>query len=129
MPGYGAVTIGAHGVGGASWSQAASLYLDFWVSALPTGIAAPNAGPIYKQYADATGHAPPLRENAMMFWQSRNRYKVQPLASTSVVAHYPHSFAAVAHYPHSLAVVAHYPHSFAVVAHYPHSLADFLAVL
>jgi alpha-D-xyloside xylohydrolase len=37
MPGYGNVTIGAHGVGGAAWSQQASLYLDFWVSTLPTG--------------------------------------------------------------------------------------------
>ena len=30
---------------------------------------------VYKTYADATGHAPPLREDAMIFWQSRNRYK------------------------------------------------------
>ena len=28
-------------------------------------------GAVYEQYADATGHAPPLRENAMIFWQVR----------------------------------------------------------
>jgi alpha-D-xyloside xylohydrolase len=87
MPGYGAVTIGAHGVGGAAWSQTASLYLDFWVSALPAGVAASSAGPIYKQYADATGHAPPLREKAMAFWQSRNRYKSSDIA-LSIAQHY-----------------------------------------
>jgi hypothetical protein len=83
MPGYGDVTIGAHGVGGARWSAHAALYLDFWVSAAPVAAAAPSfaaapaGGAIYKQYADATGHSPPLRENAMAFWQSRNRYKVR----------------------------------------------------
>merc|ERR1719443_2559163 len=82
MPGYGEVTIGAHGVGGAHWSQQAALYVDFWVSALPQGVAATGASPapIYKQYADATGHAPPLRESAMAFWQSRNRYKSTDIA-------------------------------------------------
>lgn len=35
---------------------------------------------IYEQYADATGHSPPLRENAMLFWQSRNRYKSSQIA-------------------------------------------------
>ena len=38
------------------------------------------AAAIYKQYADATGHAPPLRHDAMLFWQSRNRYKSSAIA-------------------------------------------------
>lgn len=80
MPGYGSVKVGAHGVGGAAWSAKAALYLDFWVTALPDGVEAPAAGPIYRQYADATGHAPPLREDAMAFWQSRNRYKSSDIA-------------------------------------------------
>ena len=80
MPGYGSVTIGAHGTGGASWSADAALYLDFWVSALPAEVQAPNPGPLYQQYADATGHSPPLREDAMVFWQSRNRYKSSDIA-------------------------------------------------
>ena len=36
--------------------------------------------PLYTQYADATGHAPPLREDAMLFWQSRTRYKSTDIA-------------------------------------------------
>jgi alpha-D-xyloside xylohydrolase len=82
MPGHGDVTIGAHGVGGSKWSQRAALYLDFWVSALPKSVAAKGASPtaIYTQYADATGHSPPLREDAMVFWQSRNRYKSSAIA-------------------------------------------------
>jgi alpha-D-xyloside xylohydrolase len=55
-------------------------YLDFWVSVLPAGVAAPAYAPLHKQYADATGHAPPLREDAMLFWQSRNRYKSSAIA-------------------------------------------------
>ena len=35
---------------------------------------------IYKQYADATGHAPLLRSEALLFWQSRNRYKSSAIA-------------------------------------------------
>jgi alpha-D-xyloside xylohydrolase len=81
MPGYGLVRIGPHGTGGAHWSASAALYLDFWVSAPPSGVgAAAASGPVYRQYADATGHAPPLREDAMIFWQSRNRYKSSAIA-------------------------------------------------
>ena len=36
--------------------------------------------PLHQQYADATGHAPMLREEAMLFWQSRNRYKSSAIA-------------------------------------------------
>jgi alpha-D-xyloside xylohydrolase len=84
MPGFGAVSVGAYGVGGASWTASAALGLDFWVTTtfLPAGDESP--APVYKQYADATGHAPPLREHALRFWQSRNRYK--STAITSVVA-------------------------------------------
>ena len=46
----------------------------------PVYVAAPAGGPIYRQYADATGHAPPLRPNAFKFWQSRNRYKSSAIA-------------------------------------------------
>jgi alpha-D-xyloside xylohydrolase len=71
----GNVSVGAFGVGGSTWMSDAALALDFWVTGLPSGADASGAGPIYQQYADATGHAPPLREDAMIFWQSRNRYK------------------------------------------------------
>ena len=50
------------------------------VSALPAATPATNAAPIYSQYADATGHAPMLREDAMIFWQSRNRYMTSKIA-------------------------------------------------
>ena len=74
------VAIGAHGVGGARWSAHAALYLDFWVTTLPAHAPAGDGEPIYKQFADATGHAPPLREDAFRFWQSRNRYKSSDIA-------------------------------------------------
>ena len=32
MPGYGHVTLGAHGTGGMTWQATAALFLDFWVS-------------------------------------------------------------------------------------------------
>lgn len=75
MPGYGNATMGAFGVGGMHWSSDAALAVDFWVSGVPAGAPTTDAGSVYRQYADATGHAPPLREDAMIFWQSRNRYK------------------------------------------------------
>lgn len=94
MPGYGHVDVGALGTGGMHWRADATLGLDFWVSAVPATVtegvmvegategaaAVPRAEPIYQQYADATGHAPPLREHAMIFWQSRNRYKSSAIA-------------------------------------------------
>jgi alpha-D-xyloside xylohydrolase len=61
-------------------SKKSGASLDFWVSALPADVKAPGSEVIYKQYADATGHAPPLREDAMIFWQSRNRYKSSEIA-------------------------------------------------
>ena len=70
MPGAGTVTVGEKG--GMAWTQEAALGLDFWVSAAPHGTEAGKAPPeVYAQYADATGHAPMLREDAMIFWQSR----------------------------------------------------------
>ena len=63
-----------------AWRAEAALALDFWATALPAGVPATDAEPIYTQYADATGHAPPLREDAMLFWQSRNRYKSSAIA-------------------------------------------------
>ena len=87
MPGYGNVSVGAFGVGGTHWSSSAALGLDAWVTGRPEGAAASAAAPIYRQYADATGHAPPLREDAMLFWQSRNRYKSSAIAE-AVAANY-----------------------------------------
>jgi alpha-D-xyloside xylohydrolase len=87
MPGYGAVTVGEFGTGGSSWLADAALALDFWVTGLPAGAAPSSAAPIYRQYADATGHAPMLREDAMLFWQSRLRYKSSAIA-TQVASQY-----------------------------------------
>ena len=78
MPGQGRVNVGVHGVGGMLWQADATTGLDFWVTGTPHGDsdkAAIARRDVYSRYADATGHAPPLRENAMIFWQSRNRYK------------------------------------------------------
>lgn len=80
MPGYGSVIAGPKGVGGMSWRAEAVHELDFWVAVLPEGGETSTAAPIYEQYADATGHAPLLREDAMLFWQSRNRYKSSEIA-------------------------------------------------
>ena len=77
MPGYGHVKVGSAGSGGMVWRADFGLDLDFWISAAPTSADsdAPGsaAAAIYSQLADATGHAPALREDAMIFWQSRNR--------------------------------------------------------
>jgi alpha-glucosidase (family GH31 glycosyl hydrolase) len=81
MPGYGHVTIGAKGEGGMEWKADAALGLDVWITAGSTPAA------VYEQYADATGHTPPLREHAMLFWQSRNRYKSSAIA-LGVAEHY-----------------------------------------
>jgi hypothetical protein len=68
--------------------------LDFWVTTTPepvgsadgmavaaTGAAAGGAvaAPLYKQYADAVGHAPPLPGYAALFWQCRLRYRTQQI--------------------------------------------------
>lgn len=81
MPGYGHVVVGAKGEGGMDWKADAALGLDVWITAGST------PGAVYEQYADATGHAPPLRENAMIFWQSRNRYMSSDIA-LGVAKHY-----------------------------------------
>ena len=81
MPGAGKVTVGEAGSGGMHWTAEASLGIDLWITAPPKATPADQAVPaIYKQYADATGHAPALREDAMIFWQSRNRYKSSAIA-------------------------------------------------
>ena len=46
MPGYGNVSLGPHGTGGAKWNATAALSLDFWVSGLPEGAPHPMA-PLY----------------------------------------------------------------------------------
>ena len=80
MPGYGFASMGELGSGGSSWQADAALALDFWITGLPAGAPTSSASPIYRQYADATGHAPMLREDAMLFWQSRLRYKSSAIA-------------------------------------------------
>lgn len=80
MPGYGNVTVGERGTGGMVWRAEAIKGLDVWFTALPKGAPSSGAEPIYTRYADATGHAPSLREDAMIFWQSRNRYKSSAIA-------------------------------------------------
>jgi alpha-D-xyloside xylohydrolase len=80
MPGYGVTSMGEFGTGGMSWRSDAALALDFWVTGLPAGASPSSPASIYHQYADATGHAPPLREDAMIFWQSRLRYKSSAIA-------------------------------------------------
>ena len=81
MPGAGKVTVGEAGAGGMHWTAEASLGMDIWITAPPKATPAhQSVAAIYKQYADATGHAPPLREDAMGFWQSRNRYKSSAIA-------------------------------------------------
>ena len=59
--------------GSQQWTQEAALNIDLWITTTDTASTGPQD--IYKHYADATGHAPPMREDAMIFWQSRNRYK------------------------------------------------------
>ena len=72
--------------GGMTWRSDAALGLDVWVSARPaskaftSAAAGASAEAIYQQYADATGHAPALRQEAMLFWQSRNRYRSTEIA-------------------------------------------------
>lgn len=83
MPGDGDVAVNPLGTGGMEWRADLALAFDFWVSGLPTkvtgGVTHPAAS-IYHQYADVTGHAPLLREDALYFWQSRNRYKSTKIA-------------------------------------------------
>jgi alpha-D-xyloside xylohydrolase len=79
MAGAGTAEMGTAGTGGMIWQATASLGLSVWVTA-PEGGHAAGPSPIYHRYADATGHAPLLREDAMLFWQSRNRYKSTAIA-------------------------------------------------
>jgi hypothetical protein len=74
MPGAGKVTVGEAGTGGSLWTAEASLGIDIWVTAPPAATSANHAvAAIYEQYADATGHAPLLREDAMIFWYGHKR--------------------------------------------------------
>lgn len=87
MPGYGNVTVGERGTGGMHWSAEACPELDVWVSTVPEHEQASNPALVYERYADATGHAPMLREDAMIFWQSRLRY-VNSTAALNVTSRY-----------------------------------------
>lgn len=109
MGGYGSVTVGQQG--GTAWTADAALEIDLWVSVSPAASSAPaspgiwpgaagapagiigSAPPpsphasVYRQYADATGHTPAPRPNALLFWQSRNRY-VSSAVALSVAQRY-----------------------------------------
>eukprot|EP00930_Biecheleria_cincta_P085070 TRINITY_DN74494_c0_g1_i1.p1 TRINITY_DN74494_c0_g1~~TRINITY_DN74494_c0_g1_i1.p1 ORF type:complete len:695 (-),score=88.54 TRINITY_DN74494_c0_g1_i1:318-2402(-) len=80
MPGYGSVSVGAQGSGGMLWQVEAAETLDFWVTTAPASSPKATAEPIYERYADATGHAPLLRDDALLFWQSRLRYMTSSVA-------------------------------------------------
>eukprot|EP01047_Picozoa_sp_COSAG01_P009333 COSAG01_NODE_381_length_17848_cov_10.220338_21_plen_483_part_00 len=59
------------------WTSASTAVLDFWVT---TGGGATDTNPfktILSQFADATGHPPPMPEFATGFWQCKNRYRSQ----------------------------------------------------
>lgn len=91
MPGQGSVTVNTSGA--INWDATAQKQLDFWVTTTPgdgkgdsggsghgTGTpAVPVVAPLYKQYADAVGHAPPLPAYAALFWQCRLRCKILSL--------------------------------------------------
>lgn len=79
MGGYGSASVGTLGVGGTRWHADAALAIDLWVSTAPAGAKPPHPY-VYAQYADATGHAPPMRPEALLFWQSRNRYTSSAIA-------------------------------------------------
>jgi alpha-glucosidase (family GH31 glycosyl hydrolase) len=58
------------------WSSASTPVLDFWVTT--AGERSPNPfKAILGQFADATGHPPPMPDFATGFWQCKNRYRSQ----------------------------------------------------
>ena len=85
-PGDGTVNISVSGA--MDWQLVAQQQLDFWITT--TATATPDAATssrvvggaatIYKQYADAVGHAPPLPAYAALFWQCRLRYRTAKIA-------------------------------------------------
>eukprot|EP00054_Salpingoeca_dolichothecata_P000078 m.15970 g.15970 ORF g.15970 m.15970 type:complete len:601 (-) comp10128_c0_seq1:43-1845(-) len=74
LPGTGHVTVGQ---GNVTWSLDAALQIDFWVTTTSASSAINRPNDIYHRYADATGHAPMIKDNTAMFWQSRLRYRNQ----------------------------------------------------
>ena len=76
-PGDGTVSVSP--AGAMTWALAAQKQLDFWLTTTPKGAAATDAAPIYGQYADAVGHAPPLPAPHALFWQCRLRYRNQAI--------------------------------------------------
>lgn len=53
------------------WVAGATQQLDYWVTV------GDSPAEITAAYADATGHAPPMPERGLGFWQSRLRYSTQ----------------------------------------------------
>ena len=71
LPGDGSVAVNSSGA--IDWDVVAQKQMDFWITTTPA------AAPVYKQYADAVGHAPPLPGYAALFWQCRLRYRTQQI--------------------------------------------------
>ena len=77
LPGDGSVAVNSSGA--IDWDVVAQKQLDFWITTTPAAAAGAAAAPVYKQYADAVGHAPPLPGYAALFWQCRLRYRTQQI--------------------------------------------------
>ena len=67
LPGDGSVAVNSSGA--IDWDVVAQKQMDFWITTTPAAAAGAAAAPVYKQYADAVGHAPPLPGYAALFWQ------------------------------------------------------------
>ena len=67
-PSIGRVTFGTNEI---LWESESSLQIDYWLTVGDT----PQQ--ISSQYADAVGHAPPMPEHGLGFWQCKLRYSSQ----------------------------------------------------
>lgn len=67
-PAMGRVTLGLNRT---EWVADATKQLDYWITAGET------PAEIEENYADATGHVPMMRDDAMGFWQCKLRYRTQ----------------------------------------------------
>ena len=67
-PAMGRVTLGMNRT---EWVADSTKQLDYWITAGDSPAA------IEENYADATGHVPMMRDDAMGFWQCKLRYRTQ----------------------------------------------------
>ena len=83
LPSYGNVSLlpGAH-----TWSSAATLNVDLWVTTTPAAALAVGGGDpaaasplaaLLSNYVDAVGHAAPMPRYVAGFWACKNRYRNQ----------------------------------------------------